>query len=87
MEHLSEEVSLDQLADSQLFYKYIGDYKGIQGHQNSCYLDATLFGLFALSGNFDDLFLKADKKDSMSIEYIIWKNIVNPLRRYVQFSL
>ncbi len=25
--------------------KYIGEEKGIQGHQNSCYLDATLIGL------------------------------------------
>jgi len=33
------------------------DIKGIQGYQNSCYLDATLYGLFAFSDAFDILFL------------------------------
>ena len=30
---------------------------GIQGEHNSCYIDATLFGLFALSSEFDTLLL------------------------------
>ena len=86
MGDIPEEVPSDQLAGGQLFSRYIGDQKGIQGHQNSCYLDATLFGLFALSGNFDGLFLKGGPMDKRSIEYIIWKNIVNPLRRYMYNS-
>ena len=36
----------------------IGDNKGIQGHMNSCYMDASLFGMFAFSSTFDPLFLK-----------------------------
>ena len=31
---------------------------GIQGEHNSCYIDATLFGLFALSSEFDTLLLQ-----------------------------
>lgn len=57
---------------------YIGEEKGIQGHQNSCYLDATVFGLFALSHEFDDLFLR--DKDSR-VGFILWEKIVNPLRK------
>ena len=29
--------------------KISGRNKGIQGHQNSCYLDATLFAMFAFT--------------------------------------
>ena len=34
-----------------------GRERGIQGEHNSCYIDATLFGLFALSSEFDTLLL------------------------------
>lgn len=65
--------------------QYIGNEKGIQGHQNSCYMDATLFGLFALTTEFDSMFLqKSDVDDSSTtsvIGTILWKNIVNPLRK------
>ena len=65
---------------------HIGKRKGIQGQQNSCYIDATLFGLFAFSDVFDDLFLDRcvanteieRKKDE--IQDIIQKKIVYPLR-------
>lgn len=30
-----------------------GMYKGIQGNHNSCYLDATLFAMFAFTNVFD----------------------------------
>ena len=82
MNYIPEKMSSDGRADSSYFDRYIGEGKGIQGHQNSCYLDATLFGLFALSSCFDKLFLTAKNKDDQSIDTIIWKNIVNPLRRY-----
>lgn len=29
--------------------KLFGRFKGIQGHQNSCYLDATLFAMFSFT--------------------------------------
>ena len=61
---------------------YIGDEQGIQGHHNSSYLDATLFGLFALSNEFDSMFLQhADSATASTIGTILWKNIVNPLRK------
>ena len=50
----------DQTVPAGQIMKYIGDMRGIQGHQNSCYLDATIFGLFALSDVFDSLFLDSD---------------------------
>ena len=83
MDSVPEEVTCDIMADSSLFGKYIGDQRGIQGHQNSCYLDAILFGLFALSSCFDELFLYwGYTKSNETIKSIIWKKIVNPLRRY-----
>lgn len=33
--------------------KICGKFKGIQGHNNSCYLDATLFSMFAFTNVFD----------------------------------
>lgn len=35
-----------------------GKYRGIQGHHNSCYLDATLFSMFAFTGVFDNLLFR-----------------------------
>ena len=35
--------------------KVAGRNRGIQGHQNSCYLDATLFSMFAFTSVFDSL--------------------------------
>ena len=64
--------------------KYLGEERGIQGHQNSCYLDATVFGLFALSDVFDSMFLKNPTNPTeRDISSILWKRIVNPLRKLV----
>ena len=85
----------DQTVPGDQFLKYIGDERGIQGHQNSCYLDATIFGLFALSDVFDSLFLNSEVYTSImqggsgtpaqqvqrDIGEKLWKGIVNPLRR------
>ena len=35
-----------------------GKYRGIQGHHNSCYLDATLFSMFAFTSVFDNLLFR-----------------------------
>lgn len=66
--------------------RYIGEGKGIQGHQNSCYLDASVFGLFALTDAFDEMFLKAMSTSTADqsrkeIAEQLWKGIVNPLRK------
>jgi hypothetical protein len=81
----------DQLIEGrhEQIQRYIGDSKGIQGHQNSCYLDASIFGLFALTDAFDELFLKAKSnrpadRNRQVIADLLWKGIVNPLRKYVQ---
>ncbi len=68
----------------ELFSRYIGNEHGIQGHHNSCYLDATVFGLFALSDSFDMMLLEEPQTEiGRKIKYILWKGIVNPLRRYM----
>ena len=81
LRHVSGEELVDLGAPDSVS-KYIGEERGIQGHQNSCYLDATLFGLFALNNEFDSMFLER-KLDKSPIGDILWKNIVNPLRKYV----
>jgi ubiquitin thioesterase CYLD len=83
-------VAEDQFTEGrhEQIQRYIGDKKGIQGHQNSCYLDASIFGLFALTDAFDELFLKAESsktadQNRQAIADLLWKGIVNPLRKYV----
>ena len=72
----------DQTVMSNQMEKYLGDERGIQGHQNSCYLDSTVFGLFALSDVFDSIFLEeAQDAAGKEISSILWKGIVNPLRK------
>ena len=59
--------------------------KGIQGQQNSCYLDATLYGMFAFSDAFDALFLEKNCVDNfeMKVKNTLEQKIVNPLRKLV----
>ena len=73
----------DQVINAGQIYEYIGEQKGIQGHQNSCYLDSTVFGLFALSDVFDSMFLEPGKADPTGdeVKHLLWKGIVNPLRK------
>lgn len=61
-----------------------GTMRGLQGHHNSCYLDATLYSMFAFSSVFDTL-LHRQKKDNDLAEYnkvqtVLREWIVNPLR-------
>uniref|UniRef100_A0A671FHR8 Ubiquitin carboxyl-terminal hydrolase CYLD n=1 Tax=Rhinolophus ferrumequinum TaxID=59479 RepID=A0A671FHR8_RHIFE len=64
----------------------IGKKKGIQGHYNSCYLDSTLFCLFAFSSVLDTVLLRP--KEKSDVEYysetqeLLRTEIVNPLRIY-----
>ncbi|KAK7795171.1 hypothetical protein U0070_020488, partial [Myodes glareolus] len=63
-----------------------GKKKGIQGYYNSCYLDSTLFSLFAFSTVLDTVLLRPKEKND--VEYynetqeILRTEIVNPLRIY-----
>ena len=70
----------------------VGDKRGIQGHMNSCYMDSSLFGMFAFSSTFDTLFLKAeDRQDPerrvssiqryRDVRNLLQTRIVSPLRK------
>uniref|UniRef100_A0A914UHC3 DNA polymerase eta n=1 Tax=Plectus sambesii TaxID=2011161 RepID=A0A914UHC3_9BILA len=63
-----------------------GKTKGIQGSRNSCYLDATLYSMFAHCDAFDSI-LQRPKRASDIAEYnqlidILATEIVYPLRRF-----
>lgn len=62
-----------------------GKFKGIQGHYNSCYLDATLFAMFTFTCVFDSLlFRPAGPEDIASyeeVQRVLREEIVNPLRK------
>ena len=62
-----------------------GRHWGIQGEHNSCYLDATLFGLFALSSEFDSLLTLPQGAPQVEFEAeissILRTEIINPLRK------
>jgi len=68
------------LPPSQLTHTGIG--KGIQGHQNSCYFDATLYGIFAFSDAFDNLLVEDNVTsiEGCEVQKIIREEIVYPLR-------
>ena len=65
----------------------IGKNNGIQGHQNSCYLDATLFAMFAFTCVFDSLIYRRPNKTDIAeyteVQQILKEEIVNPLRKYM----
>lgn len=44
----------------------LGMRRGIQGHYNSCYMDATLFGMFVLCDLFDRLLVMELRPDARS---------------------
>ncbi|CAM1292767.1 CYLD (predicted) [Pycnogonum litorale] len=62
-----------------------GKYKGIQGHHNSCYLDATLFSMFSFTPVFDCILHRPatefDISDYTRVQRVLKEEIVNPLRR------
>jgi hypothetical protein len=66
----------------------LGYWRGIQGENNSCYLDCCLFAMFAFTSTFDEyLFVKKDdlndpkcQKNNMIVERLR-TDIVNDLRQ------
>ncbi|XP_044150296.1 ubiquitin carboxyl-terminal hydrolase CYLD-like [Bufo gargarizans] len=58
-----------------------GDMKGIQGHCNSCYMDAALFSLFSCSSVLDSLLFKPSTLPDGKIQETLREEIVNPLRK------
>ncbi|CAL1538479.1 unnamed protein product [Lymnaea stagnalis] len=75
----------DILTDTDL--KLIcGKNKGIQGHHNSCYLDATLFSMFYFTTVFDFIFNRppsmGDLPEYPQVQQVLKEGIVNPLRKH-----
>ncbi|XP_037643010.1 ubiquitin carboxyl-terminal hydrolase CYLD [Sebastes umbrosus] len=67
------------IPESEVSSLLVGKMKGIQGHINSCYLDATLFSLFSSSVTLDNICQKpADTEQPITCTL---RNIVNRLRR------
>ncbi|XP_038570967.1 ubiquitin carboxyl-terminal hydrolase CYLD isoform X1 [Micropterus salmoides] len=58
----------------------IGRMKGIQGHCNSCYMDAALFSLFSCSSVLDSMLFKSTEPQDAPIQKTLLHDIVNPLR-------
>ena len=57
---------------------HVGKPKGIQGHQSSSYLDATLYGMFTFTEVFDFLLLT---KYGDRVKKILLQMIISPLRK------
>lgn len=61
-----------------------GKNRGIQGHHNSCYLDATLFAMFSSTTVFESLLYRpkqsGDIPEYNEVQRILKEEIVNPLR-------
>uniref|UniRef100_A0A8D0GF04 Ubiquitin carboxyl-terminal hydrolase CYLD n=1 Tax=Sphenodon punctatus TaxID=8508 RepID=A0A8D0GF04_SPHPU len=58
-----------------------GPMKGIQGHCNSCYMDAALFSLFSCTSVLDSMLFKPALPPDGAVQKILRDEIVNPLRR------
>ncbi|XP_076469899.1 ubiquitin carboxyl-terminal hydrolase CYLD-like isoform X2 [Babylonia areolata] len=63
-----------------------GKQRGIQGHHNSCYLDATLLSMFYFTTVFDFIFnkppLPGSSPDQQLVQKVLKEGIVNPLRSF-----
>ncbi|CAG0914432.1 unnamed protein product [Notodromas monacha] len=74
------------VAPCQTSDRLCGPYRGIQGHLNSCYLDATLFAMFTYSCVFDSVLYRPPKacdiEEYSELQAILREEIVNPLRKF-----
>lgn len=68
------------LSTEQVDQFLIGRMKGIQGHCNSCYMDAALFSLFSCSSVLDSMLFKSTAPQDAPIQKTLLHDIVNPLR-------
>ena len=66
------------------------DIKDIQEYKNFSYLDATLYGMFAYSKAFDNLFVEEVTSETNVEEFYLQKllksEIINPFRKYVRYD-
>ncbi|XP_054459070.1 ubiquitin carboxyl-terminal hydrolase CYLD [Anoplopoma fimbria] len=68
------------VSTEQVHQILIGRMKGIQGHYNSCYMDAALFSLFSCSSVLDAMLFKSTEPQDAPIQSTLLHDIVNPLR-------
>ncbi|KAG7326262.1 hypothetical protein KOW79_009663 [Hemibagrus wyckioides] len=80
-EHDGQDASpVPPLRSEDVMKTLIGQMKGIQGHCNSCYMDAALFSLFSCSSVLDSLLFKKTKPNDEPIQRTLLRDIVCPLR-------
>ncbi|XP_019734889.1 ubiquitin carboxyl-terminal hydrolase CYLD [Hippocampus comes] len=77
--YVDSEEYVAPVADSEAMSLLVGRMKGIQGHINSCYLDATLFSLFSSSVTLDSICQWP--ADTVQPVASTLRKIVNRLRR------
>ncbi|XP_041451979.1 ubiquitin carboxyl-terminal hydrolase CYLD isoform X1 [Drosophila obscura] len=74
-----------RIHSSDELQKICGKFKGIQGHHNSCYLDATLFSMFTFTSVFDSILYRCpgpkDIQHYRDVQKVLRDEIVNPLRK------
>ncbi|XP_060723550.1 ubiquitin carboxyl-terminal hydrolase CYLD [Tachysurus vachellii] len=81
LDHDGQDVSAVPPVRSEDVMKVLaGQMKGIQGHCNSCYMDASLFSLFSCSSVLDSLLFKKTKASNERIQRTLLRDIVCPLR-------
>ncbi|RWS31794.1 Ubiquitin carboxyl-terminal hydrolase CYLD-like protein [Leptotrombidium deliense] len=72
------------LSSSEDLQSLCGKNRGIQGHHNSCYLDATLFAMFSCTTIFESLLHRPPSTDDIAeyteVQRVLKEEIVNPLR-------
>uniref|UniRef100_A0A3P9IPY6 Ubiquitin carboxyl-terminal hydrolase CYLD n=1 Tax=Oryzias latipes TaxID=8090 RepID=A0A3P9IPY6_ORYLA len=68
------------ISTEQIDHLLIGRMKGIQGHCNSCYMDAALFSLFSCSSAMDSMLFKTTTSQDAPIQKTLLRDIVVPLR-------
>ncbi|XP_056131555.1 ubiquitin carboxyl-terminal hydrolase CYLD [Lampris incognitus] len=80
-EHSAKKLeSVAPISSEQVKQVLIGRMKGIQGHCNSCYMDAALFSLFSCTSVLDSLLFKSTESRDAPIQNTLLHDIVNPLR-------
>ncbi|XP_077430012.1 ubiquitin carboxyl-terminal hydrolase CYLD isoform X2 [Vanacampus margaritifer] len=77
--YVDSEEYVAPIAESEAVSLLVGRMKGIQGHINSCYLDATLFSLFSSSVTLDNIW--QTPADTVQPIASTLRKIVNRLRR------
>lgn len=73
------EEDVPPIPESEALSLLVGRMRGIQGHINSCYLDATLFSLFSSSLTLDNIC--SERADTNKAMTRTLRNIVSRLRR------